>query len=233
MKPNETFNVFNHPPDLAILFKRPGKKAKNANGSAIAIEKPKKPMMGPILSFCWLISTRRLPIKAAVHENETKTKVSAIKKIPENELVLAFESILLVHVDGNVISKAPKNEMPKTINKTKTNKLKAALLDIWYKVSFPKRMVNNIPSMVNMATMEKEYKVAFLMPVARELLLLIKKLTVTGNIAYKHGCKTAIKPHLRPSKKVVIKDFSSLFNTWACDTVEKRIRAVSNDKKDL
>lgn len=130
INPKETFKVFNHPPDFAILFNKPGKKAKNAKGKAMAIENPKKPITGPTLSFCWLTSINKLPIKGAVHEKETSTNVNAIKKIPEKLFKPALESTLFVQAAGNVISKAPRKEMPKTRNNTKTKILKTALLDI-------------------------------------------------------------------------------------------------------
>jgi hypothetical protein len=69
-------------------------------------------------------------MKGAVHENETNTNVSAIKKIPEKLLMFAFESALFVHEDGRVISKAPRNEIPNIINNAKTKRLKIALLEI-------------------------------------------------------------------------------------------------------
>ena len=87
-------------------------------------------MIGPSLSFCCVTSTNKFPIKGAVHENETNTNVSAIKKIPEKLLWLAFESTLLVHEEGNVISNAPKNDIPKTMNSTNTKILNVALVDI-------------------------------------------------------------------------------------------------------
>ncbi|MEJ7676052.1 MAG: hypothetical protein WKF59_25965 [Chitinophagaceae bacterium] len=91
-----------------------------------------------------------------MHENETSTKVRAIKNIPEKLLILALESILFVHEAGNVISKAPRKEIPKTRNNKKTKILKTALLEIWYKVSLPNAMVSNNPSIVNIATIETE-----------------------------------------------------------------------------
>ncbi len=130
-RPKETFKVLSQPPDLAILFNNPGKKAKKAKGRAMAIENPRKPMIGPSLSFCWLTSISRLPIKGAVHEKETSTNVSAIKKIPDKLLSPARESALFVQEAGNVISKAPRNDIPNSTNKLKTNMLKMALLDIW------------------------------------------------------------------------------------------------------
>ena len=114
INPKETFKVFNQPPDFAILLSNPGKNAKNANGSAIANENSRNPITGPNRSFCSDTSTSKLPIKGAVHEKETKTRVRAIKKMPEKLLVPAFESALFVQEDGRVISNAPKNDIPKT-----------------------------------------------------------------------------------------------------------------------
>lgn len=130
IKPKQTFNVFSHPPDFAILLSNPGKKAKNANGNAMASENPRKPAIGPSLSFCWVTSINKFPMKGAVHENETNTNVSAIKKMPEKLCVPAFESTLFAHADGNLISKAPRKDMPKNMNNTKTKILKTALVDI-------------------------------------------------------------------------------------------------------
>jgi len=63
-------------------------------------------------------------------------------------------------------------------------------------------MVRNKPRMVNIAMMENEYRLAFFIPCALVWLRFKKKLTVTGNIAYRQGCNTEIKPHLKPSIKV-------------------------------
>lgn len=202
IKPKETFKVFNQPPDLAILFSNPGKNANNAKGNAIAKENPRKPIIGPSLSFCCVTSTNKFPINGAVHEKETNTNVRAMKKIPEKFCVLAFESTLLVHEEGNVISNAPKKDIPKTMNSTNTKILNTALVDIWYKVSFPKIKVIKNANAVKIATIENEYNVAFFIPCARDWLRFKKKVTVTGNIAYRHGCNTDINPHLNPSRKV-------------------------------
>ena len=183
IKPKETFSVFSHPPDFAILLSNPGKKANSANGKAMAMENPRKPMMGPSRSFCLLTSTNKFPIKGAVHENDTSTNVKAIKKIPEKLLRLALESTLLVNAEGTVISKAPRNEIPNKANSAKTKRLKIALLEIWYNVLLPNIIVNNKPKIVNIAMIEAEYKIAFFTPCARVWLRFKKKLTVTGNIA--------------------------------------------------
>jgi glycopeptide antibiotics resistance protein len=107
--------------------------------------------------------------------------------MPEKLLTFAFESTLFVHAEGTVISNAPRNEIPKKTNNAKTKRLNAALVETWYKVSLPKIIVSNKPSTVNMVMIEREYNMAFLIPFALVLLLFKKKLTVTGNMAYRHG----------------------------------------------
>ena len=72
--------------------------------------------------------------------------------------------------------------------------------------------------MVKMATIETEYNVAFFIPWALVLLLFKKKETVTGNIAYKHGCSTEINPQRNPSRKVPINDLGAIL-TWDVESV--------------
>jgi hypothetical protein len=48
-----------------------------------------------------------------------------------------------------------------------------------------------------------------------------KKLTVIGNIAYRHGCKTEIAPQLSPSKNVDNRDFSGPFFSGSASIPEK------------
>ena len=61
------------------------------------------------------------------------------------------------------------------------------------------------------------------MPCILVLLRFKKKLTVTGNIAYRQGCKTEMLPHRKPSRKVDNKDFSV---AGPCATCAKTKRLV-------
>ena len=122
----------------------------------MAIENPRNPIRGPNRSFCRVTSTNKFPMKGAVHEKDTSTRVSAIKKMPEKLRVLAFESTLFVQEAGRVISKAPKNDIPKTRNSRNTNILNNALVEIWYNVFFPKIKVSTKAKTVNMPMMETE-----------------------------------------------------------------------------
>jgi hypothetical protein len=165
-----------------------------------------------------------------VHENETSTKVSAIKNIPEKLLRPALESTLFVQEAGNVISKAPRKEIPNRRNNKKTKILKTALLDIWYKVSLPNAIVSSKPSSVNITTMETEYNVAFFIPWALVLLLFRKNETVTGNIAYKQGCRTEIKPQRKPSRKVPINDLGAILIWFVVSVWAKAMKAEIQNK---
>ncbi len=85
--------------------------------------------------------------------------------------------------------------------------------------------------MVNMATIEIEYSVAFFIPFALVLLRFKKNETVTGNIAYRHGCNTEINPQRKPSRKVFIKDREAIGNWLLVVSVcAKTIRAEKQNK---
>ena len=80
-KASTTFSVFIQPPDFGIFFKMPGKKAKRVKGMAIPSEKPNIPMMG----FSREPPTElraTAPAIGRVQENDTSTKVRAMKKMP-------------------------------------------------------------------------------------------------------------------------------------------------------
>jgi hypothetical protein len=148
--------------------------------------------------------------------------------------VLAFASTLLVHEEGKVISKAPKKDIPKIIKRTNTKMLKMALVEIRYKVSLPKISVRKNAKTVNIAMMEKEYKVAFFIPSDLDRLLFKKKVTVTGNMAYKQGCNTEINPHLNPSKKVCVKVLwlatTCADALWHAKIARQNIEALNNKR---
>lgn len=199
----------------------------------MAKENPRNPTIGPKRSFCWVTSTNKFPINGAVQEKETNTNVSAIKNIPEKLCEFAFASTLLVQEEGKVISKAPKKEIPKTMNSKKTKMLKAALVEIRYNVSLPKMSVRKKANAVNMATIEIEYKVAFFIPWALVRLLFKKKVTVTGNIAYRHGCSTEINPQRIPSIKVWLRVLAGTVTTCAIALAVHIKMATINNKPPI
>lgn len=85
INPRVVLNVFNQSPLLGNLFSNDGKRANRVKGRANAVEKAAIVTMGvkkfPVTD---LIST--VPTIGEVHEKDTKTNVSAIKKIPPNPL---------------------------------------------------------------------------------------------------------------------------------------------------
>ena len=64
-----------------------------------------------------LMSTE--PTMGPVQENDTSTRVRAMKKMPASPLESALESLLLTIHEGMVISNAPKNDAAKTMNTRK------------------------------------------------------------------------------------------------------------------
>ena len=87
--PKQTFTLFNQPPDLGMLLRKPGNIADNVNGSAKARAKPNIPTAGPNNSPLELASTSKVPIIGPVQEKETKAKDAAIKKMPPKPLLLS------------------------------------------------------------------------------------------------------------------------------------------------
>ncbi|MCY1528686.1 hypothetical protein D9M68_638000 [compost metagenome] len=145
--PKHTFTLFNQPPDLGILFRKPGKIADKVKGSAKAKAKPNIPIAGARISPLELAWTNKVPIIGPVQEKDTKAKDAAIKKIPPRPLLLsALESILLTNEAGRVISKAPKKEMAKTTNSRKKRMLNTPLLLNSFNLDEPNSKVISRPT---------------------------------------------------------------------------------------
>jgi hypothetical protein len=121
MNASTTLIEFNHPPDLGSLLKTAGKSAKIVNGRANARPKANIPIVGRNISPL-AASTRRPPTIGPVHENETITVVSAIKKEVKIPPLSTLESALVTHLFGRTISNAPKNDMAKNMKRRKNIK---------------------------------------------------------------------------------------------------------------
>lgn len=85
--------------------------------------------------------------------------------------------------------------------------------------------------MVNIAMIEMEYNVAFFIPWALVLLLFKKKETVTGNMAYRHGCSTEINPHRKPSRKVFSNDLGKTLTGLDVSACEKTLNTKKQNKQ--
>src|SRR5678815_3152051 len=86
-----------------------------------------------------------------VHEKETTTSVSAIKKMPANELMPAFLSALFAQEEGSVISNAPKKEAPNRTNTPKNTRLAIQLVARLFRAAGPKANVIKRPSKVTVS----------------------------------------------------------------------------------
>ena len=112
-----TFMVFIQLP-LLSLVRSDGKSASTVNGRANATENASIVIIGvqnsPSVDF---IST--VPTIGPVHENETRTRVRAIKNIPKSPPLSAPLSDLFTKEVGSMISNAPKNDAAKIMNTMK------------------------------------------------------------------------------------------------------------------
>ena len=177
--------MFNQPPDLGSPFNHDGKTAKKAKGIANANANPAMPTAGPVRLPKVTASTNKVPIIGPVQENDTNANVNAMKKMLINPVVFpAFESIALVHLLGNVISNAPKNEMAKNTRSKKKKILKMAFVDISFNLLGPNAIVINKPKSRYITTIDKPYTAAWLIAFLRLLFFFKKKLFQYVFLAY-------------------------------------------------
>ena len=71
----------------------------------------------------WVDLIRTEPTMGPVQENDTSTSVSARKNMPPRPPLSEFLSEELTHLEGSVISKAPKKEAAKTMKMVKNRRL--------------------------------------------------------------------------------------------------------------
>lgn len=82
-----------------------------------------------------------------VQEKETSDRVNAIKKMLIKPLVVsALLSTALLHLEGNVISKAPKKDAANTTSIRQKKILKIAFVESAFKALAPKANVITTPS---------------------------------------------------------------------------------------
>ena len=90
-----------------------------------------------------------------VHEKDTSERVNAIRKMLSSPLVAsALLSTALLHLDGKVISKAPKKEAAKTTSIRKKNRLNTALVERAFSALAPHIRVITSPNATYITTMD-------------------------------------------------------------------------------
>ena len=147
MNPSTTFTTFIHPPDFGADFRRLGNIAKRVKGMARAIANPSIPMVGASMLPCVDTATSRKPMIGPVQEKDTRVSVNAIRKMLSIPLVFSdFSSILLLHEEGSVISKAPKNDAAKTTRRRQKKMLKIAFVERALSALAPKSIVTTSPN---------------------------------------------------------------------------------------
>ena len=138
-----------------------------------------------------------------VHENDTNARVNAMRKMLRIPVVLlAFASTLFVHDDGNLISKPPRNDAPKTSNIRKKKTLKNAFVASWLSAAGPKSNVTARPSNRYITTIDAPYMIASRTACFLSFERLRKKLTVIGMIGHTQGVSNANRPPPKPRIKV-------------------------------
>ena len=193
--------LFSQPPLLGRPFSREGNKAKSVNGRAKASENASIVIIGVQNSPCVdLISTD--PTMGPVQEKETSTSVRARKNIPPSPPLSEFLSAELVHLEGRVISNAPRNDAAKTMNMTKNRRFGSQCVASQLKMSLvtvaPPRMRVR-PMMMDIGTvysktMNSPYIAARKRP--RDLFSdpLRKNDTVIGTMGNTHGVSSEASP---------------------------------------
>ena len=82
-----------------------------------------------------------------VHENDTKVKVKAMRKMPSRPPVFsALPSTAVVHFSGKVSSKAPMNDMANTTRRRKKKRLGMAAVESALRAEAPNTKVTNKPN---------------------------------------------------------------------------------------
>ena len=118
MNPSTTFTLLSHPPLLGRFFSTEGKKARRVNGRAKATLNASIVTIGAQNSPA-VDLIRTVPTIGPVHENDTSTRVRAMKNTPPRPPRSDFLSLALTSLDGSTISKAPKKEAAKSMKTTK------------------------------------------------------------------------------------------------------------------
>ena len=85
------------------------------------------------------------PASGPVQEKETSTKVKAIKKTPMNPPLSDFASTVFTKFEGNTISNAPKNDIPKRIKIVKNSMFGIQCVLRKFAKLAPAKKANSVP----------------------------------------------------------------------------------------
>ena len=138
--------VFIQEPERGADLSNDGNMANNVNGNANANAKPNIPTAGLIQLPEVTVSTNSKPMIGAVQENDTKTRVNAMRKIEIKPVALeALVSTEFAQLSGNLISNHPKNDNANTTNSKNKKMLNTALVESSLSLLGPKIAVTKIP----------------------------------------------------------------------------------------
>jgi hypothetical protein len=202
IKPRKIFTVFSQLPELGRLFNHCGKIAKALKVKAKASENPIIPSTG--INTCpEEEAIKILPTNGPVQENDTRTKVNAIKKTPKRPPDEDFLSTLVTKLLGILISKRPRNHRAKKTNMKKNTILGSQWVAIQLANSGPPIKETSVPSKVKITMIHIPKKMAFKILLFLLVLLFVKNVTVIGIMGYTQGVNSASTPARNaPSTKV-------------------------------
>ena len=103
---------------------------------------PAIPIAGPVRLPIEAASTSSVPIIGPVHENDTRASVKAMKNmLIRPEAFSALLSTELLHFEGSVISKPPKNDMANITRSRKNARLNHAFVESSFNFPAPNNPV--------------------------------------------------------------------------------------------
>ena len=138
--------VFIQEPERGADLSNDGNMANNVNGKAKANAKPNIPTAGLIQLPEVTVSTNSKPMIGAVQENDTNTRVNAMRKIEIKPVALeALVSTEFAQLSGNLISNHPKNDNANTTNSKNKKMLNTALVESSLSLLGPKIAVTKMP----------------------------------------------------------------------------------------
>ena len=200
MNPRTTFTELSQLPLLSFLS-REGNIAKIVKGRANATEKASIVTIG-VQNSPWVDLMRTEPTIGPVQENDTRTRVRAMKKMPASPPLSELRSLLLTNDEGSVISNAPKNEAANTMNTMKkmmfgsqwvASQLNMSAVTVSPPKSHVRPMMMEIGN-VYRSTMKRPYIEALNLPAAGVDEPFMKKDMVMGTIGKTQGVRSIAKP---------------------------------------
>src|SRR6056297_632268 len=210
MKASTTFTEFIQPPDLGIFLSQPGKIASKVKGIPKPKAKPNIPTVGSA-TLPPTALTSKAPTIGPVQENETITRVRAMKNDARKPPLSTCLSALLANPEGRTISKSPKKEAANVRKSRKNNELGSQWVPRVVVKSAPALVSETMmPTLVYRMMIDKPNIRALITPLNRLGDSCMKKETVIGIIGKTQGVNIPANPKTTDNRKNPIRDRPSV-----------------------